>query len=184
MSGLSLRIGLADRAPGPDEEEGERLVTMVRDGMQRGVRGALGVAIRPERTEWFDLGAVVRQQVPVDGFLAALSRSTAPGHPAPLAVGLAGRFERRRGSRVLSVAVVFVEWADDRWWHWERVLRESEPHASDDDDDELEQYARAIDGDPIPDGLGRWFVRGRRTKATLSFGELRRPVVDGSHLVH
>jgi hypothetical protein len=124
VSGLSLRIGLADRAPGPDEEEGERLVTMVRDGLQRGVRGA----------------------------------------------------------QMLPVALVFLEWADDRWWHWERLLRDGEP-ASDEEDD-LERYSRAIDGDPIPDGLGRWFVRGRRTRASLSLGELRRPAIDGTQLVH
>jgi hypothetical protein len=146
------------------------------------VRGALGVAIRPARTEWFDLGAVVRQQVPVGGFLAALSRSTAPDQAPPLAVGLAGRFQRRRGAQMLPVALVFLEWADDRWWHWERLLRDGEP-ASDEEDD-LERYSRAIDGDPIPDGLGRWFVRGRRTRASLSLGELRRPAIDGTQLVH
>lgn len=180
MSGLTLRVRAEDRPLGTDDEEGERLVELIRPRLAR--PGALAVALREGRAEWYDLGPVAAARLPIGGFLAALSRSRAGDHPPPLAVGLAGRFQLRRGGGVAPVGLVFLEWAaDDRWWHWQRLLRDVRPG---EDEDELESLTRAVDGDPMPDGLGRWFVRGRRTRATLNFGAERKPAVDGTQLVH
>jgi hypothetical protein len=75
-------------------------------------------------------------------------------------VGVVGRFGlRRRGAKQpVHVALVFVEWSDGRWWQWQALL--AQDGASLLDDTLIEREAEL--GDPLPDGLGRWWTLARR----------------------
>jgi hypothetical protein len=93
-------------------------------------------------------------------------------------VGIAGRFLLRSGPRRrgqaggaragggpgvpasdgpgVPVGVVFLEWADCRWWHWRAVLgADGRPLEGG------ETLWRAVDGDALPTGVGRWWSLGR-----------------------
>lgn len=151
-----------------DEQEGRALVSLVRQALERG-GGAVAVVVRPDRTELIDLRSVVESRIPVPLFLAGLTRSAPEGQRLPLAVGIAGKFVSRRTGDApgVPVGVVFLEWADCRWWHWRVVLgADGRPLQ------EGETVWRAVDGDPLPPGLGRWWSLGRRTGNVVQYGPI------------
>ncbi|MEZ4238151.1 MAG: hypothetical protein R3F59_18785 [Myxococcota bacterium] len=173
MPSLRLRVRIVPRQasdpalPDHAEREGEALAELVRDLVARGGNGAVLAVVRPDRTELVDLGGLVRAKVAVPLFLAGLTRSVPDGQRLPLAVGLAGRFRMRTAPDQpgIPVGVVFLEWADCRWWHWRSVLGADGAPVADG-----ETVWRADDGDPLPPGLGRWWSLGRRTGNVVTFG--------------
>jgi hypothetical protein len=120
-----------------------------------------------------DLLPVVRARIPVPAFLAGLTRSRGEGDAEALAVGLAGRFlVRRRSDPQRSgapVALAFLEWPDNAWWHW-RALLDADGAIRED----TVTLTRALDGDPLPESLGRWWSLGRRMGYQVQYGPVRR----------
>lgn len=151
-----------------DDACGERLARLVQEAIERGpgLSSAVAVAVRSERMELIDLRGILQAGVAVPLFLAGLSRSEPEGLGAPLAVGLAGRFQfRTRSTPGQPVGLAFLEWPDCRWWQWSVMLDSSGQMLPDSD-----MRRRAIDGDPLPGGLGRWWTLGRRTRSVVRFG--------------
>jgi hypothetical protein len=184
MASRPLRVQHTRPPPTPvdldeDEHLGRWLVTLVQDAAAKGGAPPTAVVLRDDGT--LDLLAVERDLVadtPLPLLLAGLSRSVLAGRSA-VAVGLIGRFtlERRGpGAPVTApVLLAFLEWSDCRWVGWRRVL--DAPGARPDGD----ALERALDGDPLPDGLGRWWSLGRRTGVQVTFGAARAP---DAELVH
>jgi hypothetical protein len=189
MQTLRLRIRILPRRPadpaayvgdsgeGADAQEGRGLVGLVRDVLERGGGGAVAVVVRPDRTELVDLRNLIEARASLPLFMAGLTRSAPEGQRLPLAVGIAGRFMMRTGPpqvpvspqerrpRGIPVGVVFLEWPDCRWWHWRVVLgADGQPM------EDGETVWRAEDGDPLPQGLGRWWSLGRRTGNVVHYG--------------
>lgn len=187
MQQLRLRIRMLARRPTDDEPEGEHLVALVLDALRKGGAGAVAVVVRAERTELVELRGVVEAGVPVQLFLAGLTRSSPEGFGPPCAIGLAGRFIVRPGrpgggEPGLSggpVALAFLEWPDCRWWQW-RVVLDAQGRALPD----TETRRRAVDGDGLTGGLGRWWSLGRRTGNTVQFGPVDNSSAQASSLVH
>jgi hypothetical protein len=109
----------------------------------------------------------------VPAFLAGLTRSNGDREGDALAVGLAGRFLLRRRTEPRQsgapVALVFLEWPDNAWWHW-RVLLDGDGTIRED----TVTLTRAVDGDPLPDSLGRWWSLGRRMRYQVQYTPARR----------
>ena len=107
--------------------------------------------------------------MPLSRFLAGLTRSGSGETDMPVAVGVAGRFMMRvRGSEnaaAVPVAIAFLEWSDCRWWHWQLLLGTDGKPMPDGD-----MHRSADNGDPLPQGLGRWWSLGRRTGVRVQVG--------------
>jgi hypothetical protein len=184
MVHLRLPIRVLARPATDDEACGEHLAGIVQEAIGRGGRGAVAVAVREHRLELIDLRGVIEAGVAVPMFLAGLTRSDPAGFGPPLAVGLGGRFQFRtrssQGSSVSSpVGMAFLEWPDCRWWQWTVMLDSAGQILPDSD-----MRRRALDGDPLPGGLGRWWTLGRRTRSTVRFGSPPSPVATDPHIVH
>lgn len=186
MASLQLRVHLL-KAPPPLEDDalGEHLVGLVRDAAVRGAAPPVAVVVRPERTELLELGGLAGSGLSVPMLLAGLSRSAPEGVGAPVAIGVLGRFLYRAPGAPpgpgAPVALAFLEWPDCRWWHWRVAL-----DASGGPRDDTELRLRAVDGDALPNGLGRWWSLGRRSGAVIRYGPPRpaAPPVAASPLVH
>lgn len=180
MQPLRLRIRMIARRPTDDEGEGEHLVSLVTDALSKGDAGAVAVVIRAERTELVELRGVIEAGVPLPMFLGGLTRSEPEGQGLPLAIGLAGRFRMSGPNGGGSpVGLVFLEWPDCRWWQWRVVLDASGKVVPD-----TETRRRAVDGDSLAGGLGRWWSVGRRTGNVVRFGPAEVPSAQVSSLVH
>jgi hypothetical protein len=169
MERLRLRVAVDARPPGRDDAE--HLVGLVRNATERGVATPAAVVVREAQTELVELRPALVAGITVDRFLSGLSRSQPEGRSLPLAVGLAGRFVLRRRNDPqpndprTSLVLVFLEWPDNAWWHW-RALLDAEGAIV----DATATVTRAIDGDPLPHGLGRWWSLGRRRPSIVRFG--------------
>lgn len=182
MQHLRLRVRVLDRRPhADDEEEGRFLAELVRGALDRGGAAPVAVVVRASRTELVGLHGVADRGVTVPAFLAGLCASEPPGHARPLAVGVAGRFLVRRPDEPAGapVGIAFLEWPDCRWWQW-RTLLDGDGRAVPDS----ETIRRAVDGDPLPGGLGRWWSQSRRSGAVVRYGPVEPPSVAASPLVH
>jgi len=172
MDPLRLRISIDARRSGTDDAE--HVVELVRRATERGAAAPAAVVVRAERIELVELVPVVRAGIPVPAFLAGLTRSKGERDAEALAVGLAGRFLLRRRSDPqrsgVPVALVFLEWPDNAWWHW-RALLDADATIRED----TITLTRAVDGDPLPESLGRWWSLGRRMGYQVQYGPLRRP---------
>lgn len=187
MQHLRLRIRVLERRPADDDEaEGRFLADLVRTALERGAASPVAVVVREVRTELVTLRGVVERGVPLPSFLAGLCASEPEGQSRPRAVGLAGRFMlRQRETRGrppaagAPVGVAFLEWPDCRWWQW-RMLLDGEDRPVPDS----ETIRRALDGDPLPGGLGRWWSQSRRTGSTVRYGALEPLAPAPPPLVH
>ena len=178
MEQLRLRVRIVQRPPSDERDEVEPLIELARAALRARAGGGAGVIVRPERYDLVDLAGIGR--VPLPYFVAGLSRSTTEGAGPVLAVGVVGRFlARRRGQDPLPVAVAFLEWPDCRWTMWQVLV-----DASGDEVQDTEIRRSARDGDALPDGLGRWWSLGRRTRAVVTFGPSVRPFQQSSDVVH
>lgn len=179
MSGPSqeggVRIQSVPRTSIPADVGVERwLVARVVDAAARGRAGPVAVVVRPDAVDAIALSHARRVGVPTPWFLAGLTTSVTPTGPAE-AVGVIGRATQHRGASSHAVLQVFLEWGDNRWWHWTAVV---------DDQGRVrpgtEVVREAGEGDPLPAGLGRWWSVARRRGFRLDLG-----VRDGaSGLVH
>jgi hypothetical protein len=188
MQHLRLRIRVLERRPhDEDEVEGRFLADLVRAARARGTAAPVAGVVREARTELIGLHDVAGRGLSVPSFLAGLCASEPPGHTRPRAVGLAGRFLVRQRVDASGgppdagapVGLAFLEWPDCRWWHW-RTLLDGEGKPVPDSD----TLRRAIDGDPLPGGLGRWWSHARRTGATVRYGKLEPDPPAPPPLVH
>lgn len=144
-----------------DEELGLALVDLVRHALTRGQPPTVVTVARPDRIEVIGLAPVLEHGVHVGGFIASLTRAELdPPAADPRAVGLMGTLQVRQSPDGVPVpqATVFLEWPDCRWWHWRALVDPTRGELIED----TATIRRATDGDPLPDGLGRWWSLGRR----------------------
>lgn len=187
MPRLQLRMRCLPRgeALADDEHEGNRLRELVVGAVERGGAPLVGVCLRSDRLDILALQSLQEARIPLPMFLAGLSRSEAEGAGAVEAVGLMGVVAVRAepaGPPPAPMALAFLEWSDCRWWSWRAPVDREARVVLDDN----EVVTRAVDGDPLPRGLGRWWSLGRRTGARVRIGpvERRDPAIEASPLVH
>jgi len=171
---MSLRLRIHDLPP-PDEPTPlpERLVQLLRAGIDRGGAPPVAVIERPNQTHLVPLKPAAEAGLPPGQLLAGLTQARFDDDPyGAEAIGLMGRFQlRRRGEDGgVPMAQVFVEWPDCSWWHW-RVLLSVEGGIRDD----TVTVRAAAKGDPLPAQLGRWWSTGRRRRLRMHLR--RRPAV-------
>jgi hypothetical protein len=144
-----------------DEAEGTRLTHLVRQAVERGRAPIVAVTLREDRLDLISLAPVVNAKMPVQRFIAGLTRSTADGAGDVDAVGVIGVVQARQGGETpVPMAMAFLEWPDGRWWHWRALVGSDGTHLL----DESETLNRAIDGDPLPSHFGRWWSLGRKKR--------------------
>lgn len=151
---LNIRT-LLPREPGDDDAVGAQLVAAVHRAVQKGAAPPVVLTVRDERIDLFQTQQIVKASMPVDVFLAGLSRSEAPGGGLHC-VGVMGTFTRKDRPGVKQV-MVFLEWEDCRWWLWRGLLDADGALL-----DQTETVLRAIDGDTKPMRIGGWWSLGRR----------------------
>lgn len=156
MPGIRVGVTVSRREPEfaamDDDQFGRVLLEKV---LKAAGRGALPPAV-------LLLGDEVRI-VYVGPLLAAVKDrhrvlASLAGQPGVEAVAILGRFNQRQpGAEPRSLAGVFIEWTDGRWWaSWRPVEANGRLIPTDE-----EEVLRAVDGRPRPGGLGGWFSRAR-----------------------
>lgn len=151
---LKIRT-LLPRQPEDDDAVGAQLVATVQRAVQRGAAPPVVLTVRDERIDLFQTSDIDGVFMPVDVFLAGLSRSEAPGGGLHC-VGVMGTFTRRDRPGVRQL-MVFLEWEDCRWWLWRGLLDADGALIVD-----TESILRAVDGDTKPIRIGGWWSLGRR----------------------
>jgi hypothetical protein len=132
----------------------------------------VAVALREDRLDLISLAPVVEAKLPVQRFIAGLTRSTAEGAGDVDAVGVIGVVQARQtGETPVPVAMAFLEWPDGRWWHWRALIGLDGTHILDDS----ETLNRAVDGDPLPSNFGRWWSLGRKGRFNVHLKRFERP---------
>lgn len=176
-----IRIGSLPRGePLSDEGEGLRLRDLLLRALSRGQAPPVAVALRARRVDLVDLRDAAATGMTLEAFLAGLTRAEVPDDGPPEAVGVLGAFRPRDGG--VPVALAFLEWADCRWWCWRAALAAAGGGVRDD----TVTVRSAVEGDRLPDGLGRWWSLGRRTGARVALrpaGDDEAPL-DAPPLVH
>jgi hypothetical protein len=168
---FQLRVRTVQRATLPaDGDVASWLTVQLARAVEDGRLGPVaGVVVRESVVDLVDL-APVRADGRVPWLLAGMTSTRTDGGGVE-AVGLWGRMERhRRGGPSETMAAVFLEWSDCRWWFWSARV----------DDEGLVESSiaerSALDGDPMPDGLGRWWTRARRERMSVRL-QPQQPVV-------
>jgi hypothetical protein len=163
-----MAVTLAVTARARDESLEAQLERLLRGATAARAAPPVAWCARGDRIELLPLAALRAAGVPTGPFLAALTRSTVDDGSDPVdAVGLMGVFlgdPSAPGSPAVPMAMAFVEWPDGRWWQW-RALVEPDLSAVRDDSATVRS---ALEGDPLPDRLGRWWSTGRRRRYTLA----------------
>jgi hypothetical protein len=167
---IRLAIASAPADDADDDAVGQHLVALVGAALGRGGAPPSAVVLRGERLEIAALHPVIEAGQHPHAFLAGLSRSSMEGVPQPVAaVGVIGVFRGNPAERdpgpTAPLATVFLEWPDGRWWHW-RALVELEKRELRED---TAIVRRAVDGDALPDRMGRWWAFGRRRGLRVHF---------------
>lgn len=183
MPRFQLRLRASPRGEALDDDgEGQRLVELVCRAVAAGGAPIVGVAVRVDRVDIVELPP--GGELPLPLLLAGLTRSTADGAGPVEAVGVMGVAAKRAGEGTAPLAVVFLEWSDCRWWSWRAAVDASERQVRLD----TAVVNRAVDGDPLPGRLGRWWSLGRRRGMSVHLsGPPDGPLVPGpetSLLVH
>lgn len=173
MARLTLQLRTLPR--GEDHEDSvwcETLVGWVTRAVASGRAAPAAVVRRPGRVDLLALGPVQKAKVHMPGFLACLTRSELPEAGSPDALAIVGvvRTGRRGGDPAVPMAVVFVEWPDNRWWFW-RALLTSDGQIR---EDTIERRS-AVEGDPLPNHFGRWWSHGRRNRLTMRLAPAEPP---------
>lgn len=182
---LSLRVGSSflDLADASDDAIGETLVGRVRRALMHGEAPSAAVIVRPERLDVIGLGPIVEQDLGVGRFLSTLTRSrTREPVGDVLAVGIVGtvRLAPPTGGERVPLALVFLEWPDCRWWEWKALLDPTDGHLL----EQTETRLRAVDGDAMPPGLGRWWSTGRHLRGDVLFDRWPGRPAPESEVVH
>jgi len=181
---MSLRLRIQDLRPlDPAPPLPDRLVTSLREAVEKGSAPAVAIVARQDATHLVALGEAAKAGVRPGRLLAGLSTARFDDDPAlPEAIGVMGRFElRRRGEKAKGapMAQVFLEWADCSWWHW-RALLSADGEVL--DDTVTVRSARA--GDPLPAQLGRWWSAGRRHRLSMHLRRVPAVPITTSEMVH
>ena len=58
----------------------------------------------------------------------------------------------------VPMAICFIEWPDNRWWFFKALVDPENAQIRED----TAVILRAVEGDPMPGRLGRWWALGRR----------------------
>ncbi len=181
MSTLRIQVRSLSRPIGRQGEDDEtnRLVEMVRSAVGRGGAPAMAVVVRPKRVDLVGLSPLLEASSSLPHFFASLTRSTADDGGPPEAVGVVGavRTKVARGGPGIPTALVFLEWADCRWWQWRCLMGDDGAGLR----GETETVRCAAEGDALPKGLGRWWSLGRRLSLEAHF---RRIEVTADEVVH
>jgi hypothetical protein len=136
-----------------DEAIGWDLVDWAVTGWTRGpTSSSMALRVRGVGADAVDLGRLVGPRA--DHLVAALGRTGTIDDPVD-ALGWVGTV--REGSTGLFTRSVFLEWIDLRWWHWQAMVGGDGRIL-----DATVAVRRAVDGDALPLGLGRWWSRARR----------------------
>jgi len=130
------------------------------------------LVVRPRSIDTIDPTPLHADGVPTHQGLIGMARSETRHGPAE-ALGLAGR--ARRGPDGPEEALLFLEWPDLRWWWWRAPMVEGQVRRA----RSLVRDARW--GDPMPDGLGRWWSRARRHRAEDAVVPMQRVGVGSVH---
>jgi hypothetical protein len=180
---MSLSLRIQDLHPAADEPTHHQLVDVLLKGVARGAAPPVGVVVRSSVVHLVDMRGAQQAKVPAGRLLAGLTHARFDESlDQPEAVGLLGTFRVRRHRDDPGALVVqtFLEWSDCRWWQW-RALLDAEGGILEGSEAELS----AVQGDPLPRGLGRWWSTARRHNLSL---HLRRqaptPPVSTSQMVH
>lgn len=164
-----------DRFPDDDDALGESLLAMVLDKLPQGRPAPGMLVLRGDTVEQVELGPLIaagpfhRQRM-----MAAFAARPDAECAALLGV-LPIRFAR--APEPLPAAVVYIEWPDNRWWTaWRLISEDHKPLG------EEAVIRRAVDGWPMPGGVGGWYALARREQLRL---RLERPgQQEGMELVH
>jgi hypothetical protein len=160
-----------------DDELGTSVMgRLLETARERGLPRPALVAIHSSRVEQFELAAVRRAAEPHRTRLIA----SILGRPELECGVLAGTMTiERRGAPPARGLVVYIEWPDNRWWTaWHPVDASGAPVESE------PSVRRAIDGWPMPRGVGGWFSRVRREGLRLRVQESNPVAQPGLELVH
>ncbi|MBT3224423.1 MAG: hypothetical protein HN348_35595, partial [Proteobacteria bacterium] len=155
---MRLKIKSVERPAGLDDDQtGLDLVDLVRKALEVGQAPPVAVVLRDEKVDIINLSPVIEARFPLNRFLASMSSVI---HGGVDAIGVMGTFKmHRQGEKDgVPVAMVFLEWEDCRWWQWRALVHDQVVL------DGTETYYRAVDGDPLPHQLGRWWSLARRSK--------------------
>ena len=166
---LQLRVGSSfrDQRQTTDDELGQYLVGRVKEALERGSAPPSALLVRPERLDCLGLAPVVQAGMNVGRFVSTLTRSrTVEPTGEVLAVGVLGTVQTRPpgGGEQVPMVVVFLEWPDCRWWQWKALLGPSGELLG-----ATQTLNRAVDGDAMPHGLGRWWSTGRKLPGEVRF---------------
>jgi len=179
---------LERRTAGDALQEGSTLLPLL-DGLSEDQTAWVAIVVRRQHIELVDPRPFAGPPPAVARFMAGLTRSETPDGGPAMAVGLAGNLQvrvrarsgGRRIDRSAPVTVAFLEAPDCDWWLWQRFLG-----ATSDDGVPPEQQLAGRHGDPLPNGLGRWWSLGRRSgvRVTLQTETPAMPEVRTSPLIH
>ncbi|TVQ91109.1 MAG: hypothetical protein EA397_11485 [Deltaproteobacteria bacterium] len=142
-----------------DDALGNYLVELVAEAIDRGGAAPAMVGVWREELQILPIAPVLEQGWAPQVFLGSLSRTPhANFGTVPEAVGIVGRLRYRRTNQEpwVSMAIVFLEWPDGRWWRWRQLLDADGKRTA-----ESATWDRAVDGLPRPDNLGGWWRLGR-----------------------
>ncbi len=181
MPQWNLRVRKGDRdldlLPHDDEALGRSMLTRITDlARKKGPPRPALVALHPDRVEQFDLASIRQAPEPHRTRLTA-SILGRPELECGILVGtmLVQQPGRGRGRGL----VVFIEWPDNRWWTaWHPLDADDKPISVD------PVVRRAVDGWPLPRGVGGWFSRVRREGLKLRVHAPTPPAQPGLDLVH
>ncbi|HCH61985.1 MAG TPA: hypothetical protein DFR83_04215 [Deltaproteobacteria bacterium] len=160
-----------------DDELGKSVMArLVSTARESGLPRPALVAIHSQQVEQFDFGSI---------------RQAAEPHRTRMIASILGRPElecgvfagtmnvERRGQSSVRGLVVYIEWPDNRWWTaWQPVGPLGQPA------DVEPAVRRAVDGWPMPRGVGGWFSRVRREGLRLRVQASSPVAQPGLELVH
>jgi hypothetical protein len=162
MSGqIRLKVAQAPRDPErfpleDDEELGISLFGMLAAGLERGLPGPALLCLRDGEVQQFSLAPVLRlAPAHRERLVAAMA-----GQPGALCGAYVGPITVQPAQRRL--ALVYLEWPDNRWWLAQQPLDEGHRLVG-----EAPELLRAVDGAPKPQGIGGWYARCRRENLSL-----------------
>lgn len=120
------------------------------------------VVVRPRSVDLID-AAPLRARGMAPAAIVSGFGATETSHGPAEAIGLLGL--TRQGGEV-PFASVFLEWEDDRWWWWIAPMDDGQVDVG------RARMRDATLGDPMPDGMGRWWIHARRTGARVRLDPL------------
>lgn len=171
---VRVRRTLRASLPGTGSVEAWLVHLVQRSADEGGLGGAAAVVVRAGAVELVDVTLDQEPRIDREALLIGLTGADGE-HGAVEAVGVIGKVIRRGRRGEIAVALVFLEWEDNRWWCWEA------PIAGDGTLREGGALVRsAVDGDALLPGLGRWWCRARRSGLKVRL----EPVVTGDAVVH